>query len=698
MKKGRIKKIVLSVAGAVAVTAVFAGGITYAVLDKGPFEGTVTESSTGKPIANVAVTDGRNVVKTDENGNFKLKGWWKSHFVTVTVPSGYATDKFYIPVEKSRERYDFSLDVSELTAQEEHSFLQISDTEIGADGTGEWLDTVKDIVKEENPAFLIHTGDICYEDGLKRHIVDMNTETMGCTVRYTMGNHDFVKGKYGEELYESLYGPTMYSFDVGKVHYIVTSYWGWGDYASLYTKAERFRWLKNDLENVADDMSVVIFNHTMFPSDDYVVKSGLNKLDLKEHNLIAWCFGHYHYNYIDQKNGVMNISAPRPDCGGIDGSPAGTRVISVNGKGEISTEMRYYDLNATKAPENTLWSTKLDGRILFCDTLYEGEYIYTATVGDDYPSKCGVYCLNAKDGTVKWFYETKNSVKNNIKIDGDKLVAIDVEGNVYCLDKISGKLLWDKKLPLGNTLGTSIALCIDMGVVFTGSGRYVTALNIADGSEKWSVDRNSGENSPTEFLVMGSKLIVGSNWDALVALDVETGKELWANKDEDIRFRNSTPIQVDDKTLLVADSDAIMLVSLDNGEITYKMDEAGSLSSSGQPALRGGIAYIPQSDGGVVAFDISQKKILWNCEVGESILFTPEYTGKGAKTVESSPVIDGETLIFGANDGCIYSVDIKTGEVLKKYSAGSAVLGKVVVTEDKIYAGTFEGYMVAYTK
>ena len=43
-------------------------------------------------------------------------------------------------------------------------------------------------------------------------------------------------------------------------------------------------------------------------------------------------------------------------------------------------------------------------------------------------------------------------------------------------------------------------------------------------------------------------------------------------------------------------------------------------------------------------------------------------------------------------------MDIKTGEVLKKYSAGSAVLGKVAVAEDKIYAETFEGYMVAYTK
>lgn len=72
-------------------------------------------------------------------------------------------------------------------------------------------------MKETDPAFLIHTGDICYEDGLKQHIKDMNTENMGVPVRYVIGNHDYVAGKYGEALFESIYGPVWYSFDVGNL-------------------------------------------------------------------------------------------------------------------------------------------------------------------------------------------------------------------------------------------------------------------------------------------------------------------------------------------------------------------------------------------------------------------------------------------------------------------------------------------------
>lgn len=130
-------------------------------------------------------------------------------------------------------------------------------------------------MKETDPAFLIHTGDICYEDGLKQHIKDMNTENMGVPVRYVIGNHDYVAGKYGEALFESIYGPVWYSFDVGNVHYVVTPFQTGADYASGYNKNDRWKWLENDLANVEPGMKVVMFNHTKAPSDDYVLSYGL---------------------------------------------------------------------------------------------------------------------------------------------------------------------------------------------------------------------------------------------------------------------------------------------------------------------------------------------------------------------------------------------------------------------------------------
>ena len=122
-----------------------------------------------------------------------------------------------------------------------------------------------------------------------------------------------------------------------------------------------------------------------------------------------------------------------------------------------------------------------------------------------------------------------------------------------------------------------------------------------------------------------------------------------------------------------------------------------NFSSSGRPAIRNGIAYIPTANKGIVAFNIDSQEIVWSFETGESILFTAPYVGKDSKTVESSISIYGDSLVFGANDGNIYFVNIKDGTLTKKYFAGSAVLGSPQVSDEKIYAGAFNGYMVCYS-
>lgn len=692
------KKMFILIISVIAIVIIIAVLIGLLLTKKDPFIGTVKDKETNEPVQNVLVTDGRNVVKTDEDGKFELKGWRKSHLITITVPSGYVTDEFFIPVEKTTESYDFTIKKSELTSQENHSFIQISDTEINARGVGEWINDVKDIVKETNPAFLIHTGDICYEDGLKRHIKDMNTDNMGCPVRYIIGNHDFVEGKYGEELYESIYGPTWYSFNVGNTHYVVTPIDTELDNKSGYSKTDCWKWLENDLKNIDENMQIVIFNHTKSLEEDYVYSLGTRKLDLKKHNLIAWVFGHYHHNAVFEKDGVLNISTPRPDSGGIDSSPAGTRIINVAKDGEISTQMKYYDLNKSTEPQNAVWKTKLEGNVLYTDTVIDNGCIYTATIDDDYPKNCGVYCLNAENGTTEWSYKTKNSIKNNIVIQDNKLVAMDLEGRVYCLNKNNGSLLWEKQVAfLSRSIDTSSGICVKDGIVISGNTAYVTALNLENGDIKWEKERRLDECSPAEFVSVGNKILVNSHWGSLVALDFQTGKKLWECKDDDIRHRSSTPLSIDDNTILVTGRSAIMFVDTDKGEIINKtVIEDYTFSSSAQPLCNNGIAYIPTSNKGIVAFDLNTKKIVWNFETSENILFTAPYSGKGAKTIESTPIIDGDNLIFGANDGYIYEINAITGELVKKYFVGSAVMGKVVYSADKLYAGAFNGYVVCY--
>lgn len=680
---------VIIIAAAVIIFLCVQGGA-------GGYSGTVTAE--GKPIANVSVSDGRNVVKTDDNGAFTLKGYRKTRFITVTAPAGYTTENYYIPADKSKhEGYDFDLEKSSIAAGEAHSFLQISDTEIGEDGVGEWVNYLKDIAEKEKPAFLIHTGDICYESGLKKHIEGMNTQNMGLPVRYIIGNHDYVDGKYGEELFESLYGPVWYSFEVGNVHYIVTPFQTGGDYKSGYNKNDRWRWLENDLANTDSSMRIVMFNHTVPPSEDYVISYDLGKkLALKEHNLIAWIFGHYHYNYIEENEGVLNISTARPDCGGIDSSVSGARMVHISEAWDITTDMIYYDFNGP-APEvqGAKWSAQLDGNVLFCNTVVHDNKVYAATVDEDYPRTCGIYCLNPIDGSVMWNFTTKNSVKNNIVVENGELIAQDCDGNVYCLDSHNGSEKWNTSVALGSSLDTSSGICVSDGVVYTGCAAAVTALDINTGEKLWENIRNHGEASPAEFVTVGDKLIVSSHWDALVALDKNTGKELWENKDEDIRFRSSTPAVVNENTLLVADSDAVMLVDANTGEITSKTDFEGyNFSSSAQPLVAGDIAYIPTANKGLVIMNLKNNEIVKEVQVGKAMLYTAPYTSGDSMTIESSLIsLSDGSLLFGASDGKLYIMSAD-GEMTKTYDIGAPIFGSAAEYNGNLIVSDFSGRVV----
>lgn len=690
------KKLIAAIVAAVIIIIAAAVGLFLFFRSGGPYSGKVTEADTGNPVSGVMVTDGRNVVKTDENGQFTLKGYRKTRFITITTPSGYTCENFYISASKDTEEYNFVLKKDGRTAAEDHSFIQISDTEIGENGVGDWINYLKQAVEDEEPAFLIHTGDICYEAGLKRHKTDMNTENMGVPVYYTIGNHDYVDGKYGEELYESIYGPVWYSFNVGNVHYVVTPFQTGADYRSGYSKNDRWKWLENDLANIDPDMKVVIFNHTKSPSEDYVISFSGRDLDLKKHNLIAWVYGHYHDNHVEMQNGVLSVSTARPDCGGIDQSVSGARLINVNAAGEVSIRMLYYDYDVTKTPEaeNAVWTQQMSGNVVFSDPVYYEGKIYAATAYDDYPAKCGIYCIDEKTGKQLWFTETKNSVKSKLIIENGKLYTQSAEGYVYCINPGDGKVIWEKQVPVGNGLNTCSGICADNGVIYAGNASYVTALNGENGEIVWENNRGKGETSPAEFVVAGDKLIVSSHWDALVALDKNTGKQIWENKDEDIRFRSSTPAVVDEKTLIVADDDAIMLVDLETGNMTNKTKMEGyNFSSSAKPLVSGDMAYIPTATKGVVAYSITEKTVKWELPVGKALVYTAPYTSGDSQTVESDIIEKDGKLIFAASDGYVYAAD-KSGKILEKINVGSPILSTPIVLEDAVIVGDFSGRLV----
>ena len=299
-----------------------------------------------KPLKGVAASDGLNVVKTDAKGHFTLPGFDRERFVFITTPSGYLThNRHYIAISPEVKSYDFGLIPydARITRDGKHSFIQVTDTEIfNTELNEDWVDDLRRYAANEGVAFIIHTGDICYNNGLRAHIRLMNTANMGVPVFYGIGNHDLVKGKYGEELFESLYGPVYYSFDVNGTHYVMTPMAG-GDHAPSYSTDQVVRWLRNDLANVPQGTPLYFFNHDLpFAKGSFTYKGRTDSLNLTDYNIKGWIYGHYHINHKHENTpGAFVMCTSTPDKGGIDHSTSAYRVVHVDRNGNSTTELRY---------------------------------------------------------------------------------------------------------------------------------------------------------------------------------------------------------------------------------------------------------------------------------------------------------------------------------------------------------------------
>jgi len=297
----------------------------------------------GEPgIQHISVSDGRHVVKTDVAGNYRLPGHARQKFIFITPAEGFNfVTNYYQPIDSGKSSYDFALYHTGKVAASSR-FVRITDTETYM--YGDWINEVKRIARNEAADFIVHTGDICYEKGMEFHARQINSKTMGLPVYYCIGNHDLVRGPYGEALYESLFGPVFYSFEYGNTHFVVTPM-AYGDYKPSYTIDDVYDWLQNDLANTDPSKSVVVFNHDLLTfGNDFSIKNSKGEvLDLHRHNLKAWIYGHWHYNFTHRhgNSGIRSLCAAPAADGGIDNSIANFELVQVDKAGITAVTRRY---------------------------------------------------------------------------------------------------------------------------------------------------------------------------------------------------------------------------------------------------------------------------------------------------------------------------------------------------------------------
>lgn len=258
----------------------------------------------GNPIAGVVVTDGKNMTATDNRGMYLLDtDPVRQPMVYISTPADYVlpekngiADGFYRYQDagKTENQCDFILQKREKKT-DEFVFIPISDPQVKNEKQLERFrsETIPDLVYTVDSLNVPETigmqlGDLVW-DAMNLYTPYRTTiSDLGLTMFQVMGNHDFnlqyadmermaepAKG-YGEKNYYEMFGPTDYSFNIGKVHVIAMKdidYEGGKKYTERFTE-EQLEWLKKDLSYVPEGTTVFLNVHA--PVANTTVEGGDN--------------------------------------------------------------------------------------------------------------------------------------------------------------------------------------------------------------------------------------------------------------------------------------------------------------------------------------------------------------------------------------------------------------------------------------
>ena len=233
----------------------------------------------GRGVANVRISDGDGFARTDEKGYYTLEADAQSRFVFVCVPAGYDAPteegvvRFFRPLPSGGGTCDFRL-LRRPGDDTRHGFIVIADPQIYArkefPQLAEAADDIAATVRGYGglPFHGICCGDIVHLDhSLYGEYNDVMART-GLVFRNVIGNHDMTLYGRSHETsftkFEDTYGPTYYSFDVGRIHYVALNdnfYIGREYFYIGYLDERQLRWLEKDLASVRPGSTVVVCLH-----------------------------------------------------------------------------------------------------------------------------------------------------------------------------------------------------------------------------------------------------------------------------------------------------------------------------------------------------------------------------------------------------------------------------------------------------
>jgi outer membrane protein assembly factor BamB len=315
-----------------------------------------------------------------------------------------------------------------------------------------------------------------------------------------------------------------------------------------------------------------------------------------------------------------------------------------------------------------------DSRELYCYHLATGELLWTARA-DNIPGSPAA----PPEVTDETGFAASSPATN-----GRQVVAIFANGDMLCVD-YEGKRLWAKNIGVpDNTYGyASSLLCVGSAVYVqydNSSNRRLAAIDVATGSERWSVNRSAERvawSSPIMVSIGGKSALIVAGNPHITAYNPANGQEIWKLRCLGGEVAAS-PCYTDGVVFGANEYAKLVAVNAATGEQLWEDREF--LPDVSSPVAVNGCLFVATGYGAVAAYDAKTGEKLAAHEYSAQFYASPMYADGKLYLFDT----DGKVYIFEAsrNLQLLRSFDTK----LKTFATPAFSDGKVVVrTESGMY-------------
>lgn len=605
--------------------------------------------------------------------------------------------------------FSFLLNISIQAQHPSFKFAQVTDTHVGgSSGADDLRRTVKDLNQQKDIDFVIISGDITefgsdVELALAKQILDSLTLPW----HVIPGNHDSNWSESGANSFREVFGSETFFFRHKGYMFMGTTSGPNMRMSPGQVPRENLVWMDSVFAANKDVETPLIYvNH--YPQDSSL-NNWYEAIDrIKARNVQLALCGHGHSNKVYDWEGIPGVMS-RSNLRAKDSVGGYNIVQIANGEAAfevrrplLETEPAWAtvkledhqfatDSRSFKRPDfsvNEKYQDKVVSVWRFEDmgdlgagfAKYENKVITANTKGQ-------VYALDIRTGVKDWEFRTGGKVYSTPAVWKDIVVVGSSDAHIYGLSAQTGELRW--KVNAGKAVLGSPAVKDGIAYIGGSDGKF-RALDVKTGDQIWVFDKLQGyvSSKPTLY---EDKVIFGDWGNGLYALHAKTGELIWKwdNGHANRMFSAGAvyPVVANERVFIVAPDRYMTCLDVHTGEQIWRekkdpirVRESMGLSEDGQ------YAYVKTMDGNLLGISTTadQMDVAWTSTLQLSYELAP------------SAIASAAGLVFvSSHSGLLSAVDARTGELVFQHKLSNGMINPILVLDDgELIASAMDGVIV----